>query len=66
VSRNTIPGLVKDRRLRTITVNGQPRIPASEVERIQREGTSTYQAARPKTTKRPAFDGQAPLARDLL
>jgi hypothetical protein len=63
VSRNrTLPVLIREGRVRVVTVNGKPKIPADEVERISREGTGAFT---PSRAKRPAARSQAPLARDL-
>jgi len=61
----TLPDLIRDRRIRTVTVNGRPKVPAHEVERIEREGTASFSVA--NKAKRPApRRRQAPLARDLV
>src|SRR6266545_8300192 len=43
VSRTrTLPDLIRDRRIRTVTVNGRPKVPMEEVERVEREGTGAF------------------------
>lgn len=64
VSRTrTLPLLVKDRRIRVVTVNGRPKVPREEVERIEREGTGSF---RPSATRPIPDRSRAPLARDLV
>jgi excisionase family DNA binding protein len=55
VCRNTTLALmIQDRRIKTVMVAGQRRIPLAEVERIEREGATTYQAiSKPATVKAP-------------
>jgi excisionase family DNA binding protein len=45
VSRNTtLLDMIKDRRIRVVTVGGRSKIPLSEVERIERDGSASTPA----------------------
>lgn len=67
VSRSrTLAMLIREKRIRVVMVNGRPRIPASEIERIEAEGTEPANtngglAKGPRSARR-----KAPLARDLV
>lgn len=61
VSRSTtLPDMVKDRRIRVVTVGGRSKIPLSEVERIERDGS----ASTPARATSPKAAG-APVAGDV-
>jgi excisionase family DNA binding protein len=63
VSRTrTLPLLIQDRRIRTVTVAGQTRIPASEVERIEAEGTAHISTKK----RRQRSASEAPLVTDMV
>jgi len=67
ISRNAIPGLVRDRLLRTVSVNGRTRIPVAEVERVQREGLASWKPGSRRRTVRSQVTGSGPpMARDLV
>lgn len=41
IRNESVPDLIADRKLKTVKVNGKPKVPASEVERLAREGFDT-------------------------
>jgi DNA-binding LytR/AlgR family response regulator len=62
--KSTLKTLIADRRIRVVTINGRPRIPMSEIERIERDGATLVSARRAKGTPRPAQ--RAPTLSEML
>lgn len=70
IDRNTtLKTLIDEGRIRTVTVGDKPKVPMSEVERIEREGTRrpSRGAASTSQPKLPSMKAaEAPLARDAI
>jgi|SRR5712664_292710 len=63
VSRGrTLPDLIAERKVKTVTVAGRVKVPMSEIERIEREGASQVATSRRKRAYASASD--APLVAD--
>lgn len=60
---DTLPHLIAQRRIRTVTLAGRTKIPLSEIERIEHEGTGTM-APSTRATRATRSYSEAPYAAD--
>lgn len=49
---NTLPRLIAEGRIRTVSIAGRVRVPLDEVQRIAREGTDPHPVKRQRVTRR--------------
>ena len=64
VSRcRTLPNLIAERKLKTVTIAGRVKVPRSEIDRIEREGASQVAGSRRRRLSAP---DDAPLAAEEM
>jgi hypothetical protein len=61
-----LPGLLRDKRIRTVMVNGRPKISMEEIERVGRAGTDPVFPPAATAMRSLRTRSAAPLARDLV